>query len=100
MALVWALTQFPMLGTVGFTTVVAYRVALGAGEGPAYPVALHSAYKWFPNELRTLPTAVIAQGAGIGIMVALPLLNWVIVRHSWHWAFGVLGITGLAWSAA
>jgi len=100
MGLVWALTQFPMLGTVGFATVVACRVALGAGEGPAYPVALHSAYKWFPNERRTLPTAVIAQGAGIGIMVALPLLNWIIVRHSWHWAFGVLGITGLAWSAA
>jgi len=100
MALVWALTQFPMLGTIGFTSVVACRVALGAGEGPAYPVALHSAYKWFPNELRTLPTAVIAQGAGIGIMVALPLLNWVIVRYSWHWAFGVLGIAGLGWSAA
>ena len=33
-------------------------------------------------------------------MVALRVLNWVIVRHSWHWAFGVLGITGLAWSAA
>jgi len=63
-------------------------------------VALHSAYKWFPNELRTLPTAIIAQGAGIGIMVALPLLNWVIVNYSWHWAFGVLGIAGLAWSAA
>ena len=84
MGLVWALTQFPMLGTVGFATAVACRVALGAGEGPAYPVALHSAYNWFPDELRTLPTAIIAQGAGIGIMVALPLLNWVIVHHSWH----------------
>jgi MFS family permease len=100
MGLVWALTQFPMLGTVGFGTLLACRIALGAGEGPAYPVALHSAYKWFPNELRTLPTAVIAQGAGIGIMVALPLLNWIIVKYSWHWAFGVLGIVGLAWSAA
>jgi MFS transporter, ACS family, D-galactonate transporter len=100
MAVVWALTQFPMLGTVGFATVVACRVALGAGEGPAGPVALHSAYKWFPNELRTLPTAFIVQGGGIGIMVALPLLNWVIVNYSWHWAFGVLGILGLAWTAA
>jgi MFS family permease len=100
MGLIWALTQFPMLGTVGFGTLVACRVALGAGEGPAYPVALHSTYKWFPNELRTLPTAVIAQGAGIGIMVALPLLNWIIVKYSWHWAFGVLGIAGLAWAAA
>jgi ACS family D-galactonate transporter-like MFS transporter len=100
MGLVWALTQFPMIGTVGFATIMACRIALGAGEGPAYPVALHSTYKWFPNELRTLPTAIIAQGAGIGIMVALPLLNWVIVHYTWHWAFGVLGVAGLVWTAA
>jgi MFS family permease len=100
MGLVWALTQFPMLGAVGFTTLMACRIALGAGEGPAYPVALHSTYKWFPNELRTLPTAVIAQGGGIGVLVALPLLNWVIVKYSWHWAFGVLGLAGLGWTAA
>ena len=100
MGLVWALTQFPMIGTVGFGGIMACRIALGAGEGPAYPVALHSTYKWFPNQLRTLPTAIVAQGAGIGIMVALPLLNWVIVHYSWHWAFGVLGIAGLAWTVA
>jgi MFS transporter, ACS family, D-galactonate transporter len=89
-----------MLGTVGFTTLLACRVALGAGEGPAYPVALHAAYKWFPNELRTLPTAILVQGGAVGIMVALPLLNRVIVHYSWHWAFGVLGFVGLAWAAA
>src|SRR6202007_2179503 len=100
MGLVWALIQFPMLGTVGFATVVACRVALGAGEGPAAPVALPSAYKLFPNELRTLPTAIIVQGGGVGIMVALPLLNWIIVNYSWHWAFGVLVVVGLAWTAA
>jgi MFS family permease len=100
MGLVWALTQFPMIGTVGFGAIVACRIALGAGEGPAYPVALHSTYKWFPNQLRTLPTAIVTDGAGIGIMVALPLLNWVIVHYSWHWAFGVLGLAGLAWTAA
>jgi MFS family permease len=100
MGLVWALTQFPMIGTVGFATIAACRIALGAGEGPAYPVALHSTYKWFPNQLRTLPTAIVAQGGGIGVLVALPLLNRVIVDYSWHWAFGVLGIAGLAWTAA
>jgi len=100
MGLVWALTQFPMMGAAGFGTIVACRIALGAGEGPATPVALHSAYKWFPNELRTLPTAVVVQGGAVGIMVALPLLNWVIVHYSWHWAFGALGIAGLVWTAA
>ena len=96
---IWALTQFPMIGLVGFETLVACRIALGAGEGPATPVALHSAYKWFPNEVRTLPTAVIVQGGAIGVMVALPLLNWVIVRWTWHWAFGSLGLVGLVWCA-
>ena len=100
MGLMWALTQFPMIGSAGFFTIVASRIALGAAEGPAYPVALHSTYKWFPNELRTLPTAIVAQGAGVGIMVALPALNWVIVHYSWHWAFGVLGVVGLAWTVA
>src|ERR1700759_4587590 len=71
MGLVWALTQFPMLGPVGFGTILACRVALGAGEGPAYPVAFHATYKWFPNELRTLPTAMIAQGGAVGVLVSL-----------------------------
>jgi MFS family permease len=100
MASLWALTQFPMVGTVGFATLVACRVVLGAGEGPAYPVAIHSAYKWFSNEQRTLPTAVIAVGSPIGVLLAVPLLNWIIVSYSWHWAFGVLGVTGLLWAAA
>ena len=100
MGLLWALTQFPMMGAAGFGTLVACRIALGAAEGPAGPVALHATYKWFPNELRTLPTAVIAQGGAIGIMVALPVLNWVIVHSSWHWAFGALGLVGLVWTAA
>jgi MFS transporter, ACS family, D-galactonate transporter len=100
MGLVWALSQFPMLGNVGFAAVAICRIALGAGEGPAAPVALHSVYKWFPNELRALPTSIVLQGAAIGIMVALPLLNWVIVHYSWHWAFGALGIAGLVWSGA
>lgn len=99
MSLAWALAQFPMVGSVSFGTLMACRVILGAGEGPAYPVALHATYKWFPNELRTLPTAIIAQGAGIGIMVALPLLNLIIVRWSWHAAFAALGIAGLVWCA-
>jgi MFS transporter, ACS family, D-galactonate transporter len=100
MALVWAMTQFPMIGGVGIGVLLVCRIILGAGEGPAYPVALHAAYKWFPNERRALPTSVIAQGASIGVMLALPALNWVIINISWHWAFGVLGIVGVIWVLA
>ncbi len=94
----WALVQFPMLGAVGFTTLLICRVLLGVGEGPAASVALHAIYKWFPDEKRTMPTAILSQGAAIGVIVALPALNWIIVHHSWHWAFGALGCVGLMWA--
>ena len=98
MAIVWSLVQFPMLGTVSLEVLIACRIILGAGEGPAAPVATHAIYKWFPDSLRGLPTAIIAQGSALGVIVAVPALNWIIVNYSWHWAFGALGIVGLLWA--
>jgi MFS family permease len=100
LAAVWALTQFPMLGTVSFTTLVICRIILGAGEGPAFSVAVHAVYKWFPDEKRTLPTAILSQGSAFGVILAMPALNWIIVHHSWHYAFGALGVVGLMWVVA
>jgi len=99
LSLIWALAQFPMVGTIGFTTLLICRIILGAGEGPAFSVAAHAIYKWFPDEKRTLPTAILSQGSAFGVILAVPLLNWVIVNYSWHYAFGVLGIVGLMWGA-
>jgi ACS family D-galactonate transporter-like MFS transporter len=98
MAIFWSLLQFPMLGLVSFEFLLACRILLGAAEGPASPVATHALYKWFPDSLRAVPTAVVAQGSAIGVVVAVPVLNWIIVHHSWHWAFGAIGIAGLVWS--
>jgi MFS family permease len=97
MGLVWALVQFPMLGTIGIQTLIACRIVLGAGEGPAYPVALHATYKWFPDDKRTLPGAIISQGASVGVIIVVPLLSWIITNYSWHSAFGALGVVGLLW---
>lgn len=100
LAVTWALAQFPMVGTVSFTTLLICRIVLGAGEGPAASVAMHAIYKWFPDEKRTLPTAILSQGSAFGVILAVPALNWVIVNHSWHYAFGALGVVGLIWVCA
>ena len=76
------------------------EVILGAGEGPAFSVAAHAIYKWFPDEKRTLPTAILSQGSAFGVILAVPALNWVIVNYSWHYAFGALGVVGLMWAVA
>jgi MFS family permease len=100
MAVIWSLAQFPMVGTVSFTALVICRIILGAGEGPAFAVAAHALYKWFPDEKRTLPTAILSQGSAFGVILAVPALNWIIVNHSWHYAFGALGVVGLMWVVA
>jgi MFS family permease len=100
LATIWALAQFPMIGSIGITTLLVCRIILGAGEGPAAAVAVHAIFKWFPNEKRTLPTAVLSQGSAFGVILAVPLLNWVIVNYNWHYAFGALGVVGLMWVVA
>lgn len=99
LAIIWALVQFPLALPVGFGTVVVSRVLLGLGEGPAYPLALHVAYKWFDDHRRSVPTSIVQSGAAVGIMVASPALTWVMERYSWRAAFLALGVVGLAWAA-
>jgi predicted MFS family arabinose efflux permease len=91
MAIIWSLSQFPMVGTVSFTTLLICRIIL-ARRGPAFSVAAHSIYKWFPDEKRTLPTAILSQGSAFGVILAVPALNWVIVNYP--------GTTPLACSAS
>src|ERR1700684_460417 len=78
LAAIWALAQFPMVGAIGFSTLLICRIILGAGEGPAAAVAVHAIYKWFPDEKRTLPTAILSQGSAFGVILAVPALNWLI----------------------
>jgi MFS family permease len=63
-------------------------------------VAAHAVYKWFPDEKRTLPTAILSQGSAFGVVFAVPALNWLIVNYNWHYAFGALGVFGLLWVVA
>ena len=98
MSVIWAAALLPMSVAASFTVLLASRVILGAAEGPAFPVAVHSVYKWFGNQRRALPTSVVASGAAFGTGVVAPLLTWIIVRHGWHAAFGTLGVAGLIWA--
>ncbi|MFD4867524.1 MFS transporter [Streptomyces sp. NPDC058412] len=100
MALAWSAAQLPMLWpTAGLGVLIATRVLLGAAEGPAAPVAAHHLYGWFAQRDRTLPTAVLLIGAAAGVALAAPALTWVIGAWGWRWAFGTVGVAGLAWAA-
>lgn len=99
MAVLWSLTQIPILVSATFAVLFASRAALGAAEGPAYPVAAHALHKWFSDRDRGVATSLLTVGAPLGVIVASPILTWLIVNHGWRSAFLSLAIVGLVWAA-
>ncbi len=97
-AVVWSLTALPVLLAAGVPALYASRIALGAAEGPTAPLAVHAVQKWFPEQARSVPTALINMGGALGLAIATPTLVYVIAQYGWRAAFAVLAATGLLWA--
>nr|WP_256735105.1 MFS transporter [Variovorax sp. dw_954] len=99
MAVIWSVAQIPIAISSSVTMLIAARVLLGVGEGPAWPVAIHACFKWFPDDKRNLPVSVIAQGATLGLLVAGIGIPVVTAHWGWRANFVLLGVMGVAWCA-
>jgi MFS family permease len=100
MAAAWSALQLPMLVAGSIWVVIVCRVLLGAGEGPASPVATHAIYKWFPDTRRNLPVALLHQGSALGLLIAGLTIPVVTTHWGWRANFAVLALLGAAWCVA
>jgi ACS family D-galactonate transporter-like MFS transporter len=98
LAIIWALSQLPMLWATTLREVVAARVVLGIGEGPAFAVVLHACFKWFEDKDRAVPASIVSEGAAFGIIFASPVVTYIIVGYGWRAGFAVLSATTLLWT--
>ncbi|MCS3528231.1 MFS transporter [Acinetobacter johnsonii] len=94
---IWSITQLPIVWWPSFSVLLISRILLGIGEGPAYPVAIHALYKWFPDHQRNQVTMIIAQGGPIGIICAVPLLAWITEQYGWKSSFLCVSMMGIIW---
>ncbi|WP_077037425.1 MFS transporter [Pelomonas sp. KK5] len=98
MALAWSVCQLPMALSGSIAVMIVSRVLLGIGEGPAWPVSIHAAYKWFPDNKRNVPVALFSQGGAIGLLLSGITVPLITARYGWRASFYALAAVGVIWA--
>ena len=81
----------------GFYSLVTYRFLLGVFEPGGWTGAVKTVSERFDPAQRSLAAGVFTSGAGIGSLVAPPLVVWVSLHYGWRSAFLISGLAGLIW---
>ncbi|EJM21061.1 sugar phosphate permease [Pseudomonas sp. GM21] len=97
MSLVWMAAQAMVAFSSQLTTLIASRVLLGAGTGPATAVTQHAAFKWYKPSERMLPSSLIYTSIMIGSLIGALILPLAIERFGWRMAYLTLAAAGCLW---
>jgi MFS family permease len=97
---VWSAAQVLAILSTNAAALVVSRVVLGAGEGPAFPLALHVSFGFIPERARAQATGFLLAGAPLGTSLAALLLTPVLVRFGWRSAYATLALLSLLWAIA
>jgi MFS family permease len=83
----------------GLATLVLVRLALGFGEGAAFPTATRAMAAWMPPGQWGFAQGVTHSFSRMGNALTPPLIAWLIALISWRGSFVVLGAASLVWMA-
>jgi sugar phosphate permease len=83
----------------GLAALVAVRLALGFGEGAAFPTATRAMATWLPANRWGFAQGVTHSASRIGNALTPPLIALLIAALSWRGSFVVLGAASLIWMA-
>jgi MFS family permease len=74
------------------------RLALGIGEGPAFPTATRALSNWMRPDQRAFAQGITHAFSRFGNAVTPPLIAFLVVAFSWRASFYVLGAASLIWA--
>jgi MFS family permease len=81
----------------GFGSLIALRLALGFGEGAAFPTATRAMSRWTPAGRWGFAQGITHSFSRIGNAITPPLMAALLVVMSWRRAFVILGLLSLVW---
>ncbi|HEX8038873.1 MAG TPA: MFS transporter, partial [Chryseosolibacter sp.] len=73
------------------------RIGLGIGEAGNFPAAMKAVSEWFPKKERGVATGIFNSGTSVGVVLALLITPWILVRFGWQEVFWITGSLGFIW---
>src|SRR5688572_2330664 len=93
----WSVACALHAAIAGFYSLVAYRFLLGVFEPGGWTGAVKTVSARFAPAQRSLAAGIFTSGAGIGSVIAPPLVVWLSLHYGWRSAFLIAGLSGLIW---
>jgi MFS family permease len=81
----------------GFASLFALRVALGFGEGAAFPTATRAMSRWTPVRSWGFAQGITHSFARLGNAITPPIMAVLLLFISWRGSFVVLGLASFVW---
>ncbi|HEY3950631.1 MFS transporter [Phenylobacterium sp.] len=95
--LIWQLAHMSNAFARSMGGFIGARIALGIGEGGAFPGGIKAMAEWFPKSERAFATGVFNAGTNIGAIVTPLIIPAIVLAWGWQAAFIVTGLGGLLW---
>jgi ACS family D-galactonate transporter-like MFS transporter len=92
---IWSAASFATAICTGVGGLFGARFLLGIGEAPTFPANAKAIGYWFPNNERSLATAMFDSAAKFSSAIGIPLLGLLLFYFGWRWNFAATGFISL-----
>jgi len=95
--LIWSLATLatPTSARTGLGTLIATRILLGAGEGPAFPAVHAMISRAVPPSRQSTAVGAVTAASYLGSLAAFSICPYLITTRSWEAVFELFGSLGL-----
>jgi len=87
----------PMSAMASFPILIATRIAMGLGEGVAFPATYNLLGRWVPLRERSRAAAFNLSAIPLGTLFAVTATPFIAVSFGWQAVFYAFGAVGFVW---
>lgn len=96
----WSLATVATGLSWNYASLVATRLAMGAGEATTFPAGARVIRQWIPAGERGITNAIFNNGAFAGPAFGAIFVAWLVTQFGWRSSFLIVGAIGFVWLVA